>query len=645
MNHTFPQNVGAPSAVPGAPAFTRRIFCFLALVGSFTAQAVAGNFFSSAYPNKARYNRMAPYYEVPTVYVEIYNTNNYNFSGTVTLSVVDDTGAVSSMFVQNNVVANMNTPVTIAFNCSGVPSTNYKGYLVEIRAFSGGTEIDFITTAFDFSESWHKFPRYGYLSKFYPTDNVDLHLQQMRNYLISGVQFYDWADKHHKPVPEASVSQWSDIGNRTINRQKVTDGINYAKTYGMVAMAYGLMNGAYADYQTDGTEKPYINWGQFLNSANPYDLNDQDSHTLPVGWETPKIYLFNPASTDWQNYICNQYAKVFTQFPLFDGWHIDTVGWRQTMLWPWEGGSNGYEVKNTLPPFINYVKSRFPNKRISFNPVGTFAIDTVAQNAGANLDIFYDELWDNDSSSDDYQDILTLCDRIRTNTDKSIVFAAYMNTGTAQAVANAGQTGLFNEPSVLLTNAVMFANGAAHCELGDGAEMLSTEYFAYTSLCMYSTLRKKLRDYYVFMTAYQNLLRDGAVTDNKQIWLGNPGTPSGYNLLSSYTAEPYKVWKMSKRQGANTIVHLINLDNNWSTQWKNNEANYTTPDNFYNIPLKIYYTGALSQNPKVFFASPDVAGGNLRSLFIEQQSSDAAGTFVKVTVPELHYWSMIWLKP
>ena len=64
----------------------------------------------------------------------------------------------------------------------------------------------------------------------------------------------------------------------------------------------------------------------------------------------------------------------------------------------------------------------------------------------------------------------------------------------------------FNTPGVLLTDAVIFALGGSHLELGD--HMLCREYFPSTALQMNDVLKTAMIRYYDFMTAYQNLLRD-----------------------------------------------------------------------------------------------------------------------------------------
>lgn len=641
MNTTCPPGVGQhPLQVCSPSPRKNNSSCFrtIPLAAAFlclplAGTTMAGNFIKNVNTDKARYNRLAPFNETPTIWVDIENRLGFNFSGPVRITC-RSLDAVLYTASQTVTISN-NASTSISFAWSNIPATDYKGYLVEVTATSVNTEVDRYNTAIDCSSNWVKFPRYGFLSKLLSGDNVGGLVWEMKNFHINSIQFYDWGWQHHRPAPPSNWTWWEDVAKRPIQRQKVNDGIQAAHNYGMLAMAYGLMNGSYNNYWTDGSGLQ-LAWGQYTNQSLPFDLTDQDQNPMPGGWATDKLYLFNPASDDWQNYICGQFNQVYAQFG-FDGWHIDTLGWRGPTLHTWEGYP--FAPVDTLAGFVNAARTR-TGKRVVLNPVGMWGIDTVAQNA-TQQDVFYNELWD-DAESDDYQDLLTLCDRIRSRTSKAIVFAAYMNRKTAKAQVWPNRS-YFNEPSVRLANAVMFANGASHIEIGDGAEMLSDEYFAYQSLYMHPTCYAAMRSYYTFLTAYENLLRDGTVTDTKQIWLGNPQTPANYTLSSSYSAEPYKVWKISKLCGSTDVVHLINLDNNGSTKWRADDANYVAPDRFTNIPMKIYYSGAVGSAPKVWMASPDLNFGSPRVL-TTTKGSDGAGNFVSFTVPELQYWDMFWIK-
>ncbi len=79
----------------------------------------------------------------------------------------------------------------------------------------------------------------------------------------------------------------------------------------------------------------------------------------------------------------------------------------------------------------------------------------------------------------------------------------------------ASSKGYFNTPGVLLTDAVIFSFGGAHLEMGD--HMLCKEYFPNSNLQMKPELQAAIVHYYDFLTAYQNLLRDGGAHSITQI--------------------------------------------------------------------------------------------------------------------------------
>lgn len=115
------------------------------------------------------------------------------------------------------------------------------------------------------------------------------------------------------------------------------------------------------------------------------------------------------------------------------------------------------------------MKKSNPEKRLVMNAVSNYGAQQMA--ATGDLDFLYSELW---GSEDQFADLFSIMrsNQSEANTDPAApamtqVFAAYMNYNK--------ESGTFNTPGVLLTDAVMFAIGASHLELGD--HMLHKEYF------------------------------------------------------------------------------------------------------------------------------------------------------------------------
>ncbi|MBT2723737.1 glycoside hydrolase family 66 protein [Bacillus sp. ISL-46] len=571
--------------------------------------------------DKARYN---PGQSVE-IFVDLLNKTGANFSGNVTLyfrylGSQADTDQVKSITLAENEAK------TLTYSWTPPPN-DYRGYLVEVWVRDDtGTIIDSGSTAVDVSSTWTKYPRYGYVSEFSDTTDSAKKTWELKNYHINGLQFYDWQWKHHIPNPDPSHAYWQDIGNRWISRNTVNSYIDNAHSYNMKAMNYNLINGAFDNYWNDGVQ---VAWGLFKDSNGNYDPGRQDAHPLENGWATSKIYLSNPANTDWQNYINLKESEVFKNFA-FDGWHIDSLGPRGD-LYDWN--RNHINLEDTYGSFINAAKASL-GKDIVFNSVEAYGQDQASK---SNADFVYSELWDGNPSNDDYADLVKLVEKSKALSNKSVVFAAYMNRNYSKTTPAETKRN-FNDSSIRLADAAIFAAGASHIELGDGGYMLSDEYFPNKNLIMTDSLKKAMGNYYNFLTAYENLLRDNIVKGSNKITLTDQ-----VNFPSSTDGEAGKIWTFAKSKNGYDIVHLINLMNNTSTKWRDDNGDYPAPNVQENIPVKIYYDGTLSSNAKVWWATPDFENGKANSLSYTK-GSDSQGNYISLTVPKLHYWDMVWIE-
>ena len=152
---------------------------------------------------------------------------------------------------------------------------------------------------------------------------------------------------------------------------------------------------------------------------------------------------------------------VFAGFA-FDGWQIDTVG--QHTAYDYSGAS--FSLDDFNPPFINHARATL-GRRMVFDTVDAGGENQVAQNA--NVDFVYSELW---SGNPNYLSFQQRVDNVGWETAWSCRLLNYGLT-----------TGYFNEASVRLADAAMFAAGASHVELGDGKNLLHNEYSRVTRTC------------------------------------------------------------------------------------------------------------------------------------------------------------------
>lgn len=492
------------------------------------------------------------------------------------------------------------------------PTADFRGYTVEVYSGSGDSESIYATVGVDVSSDWTKFPRYGFLSKFPQLTDADMEkvINNLNDYHINGLQFYDWQNKHHIPLPVADgvpASSWKDIINRDIYFSTVERYIEKAHSRNMKTMFYNLVYGAWDDADADGVQKE---WYVFTDNGH----SNRDFHPLSSPFLS-NIYLLDPSSSDWQQYIAAENEKVY-QYLDFDGYHMDQLGDRGTR-YKYDGSV--LNLSQTYKPFIEEMKTNDPSKNIAMNAVNQYGQQGIAQ---SSADFLYSEVW---SPNDTYNDLSYIIQQNNTysSNTKNTVLAAYMNYDLAN------NQGYFNTPAVLMTDAVIFAFGGAHLELGE--HMLGKEYFPNSNLQMKSDLKTSLPDYYDFLVAYQNLLRDGGSFN-----LATVKSTDGKLQIVNWPASQGEVATVCKKVGSRQVIHLINFTDSKSQQWRDNGGTQAIPALIKDAPLSVSSTQTVK---KVWIASPDIIGGASRQLEFSQ-----SGSQVVFTLPELKYWTMVVLE-
>lgn len=563
-----------------------------------------GKLIEDVYTDKSRYN--------PNDTVNLYIKLNKKFekSKTGTLSVYFKN--LDSTVERKKVKYSLDKDTSINIKWRA-PNKNFKGYQVEVYAYKGIYVYDNKNTAVDVSSSWCKFPRYGYIAE-YPNQSKSVSediINNLTKYHIDGLQFYDWQYKHNKPLAgtvEKPEDKWSDIANRDTYGKTVKDYIELAHSKNIMAANYNLMFGAYYNYEEDGVKKE---WGLYKDEKH----EEQDFHPLPQNWASSQLFLFNPANKDWQDYILKQEKEAMSVYK-FDVFHVDTLGDRGALF---DYNGNPVDLSSGYKDFLNTAKSKL-GKGILFNPVGGYGESNVAGNV--DLDFLYKEVWPNQCAS--YGNLKQAIDTSRglSKNKKNVVLAAYMNY-------NLGKSGSeFNEPGVRLTDAVIFASGGAHIELGDTG-MLCNEYFPNKNLSMTPSLKIAIRNYYDFLVAYENLLRDGVNDCDNAVEMSNGKV--------SDDADSNKIWAFSKEKPGYNIIHLINNLGNDSNEWVDNDGDVKKPTVQNDFELKYYFNG---KPKKVWIASPDIRGGHPEALSYKVKN-DKKGQYLLIKVPELQYWDMI----
>ena len=490
------------------------------------------------------------------------------------------------------------------------PSKDFTGYMVDVYNVENGVEKIYGSTAVDVSSDWSKFPRYGFLSAFGQLSNkyMDSVINSLNRLHINGLQFYDWDYEHHQPLAGTSTnpaSNWKDIGNRDSYKSTVDYYISSSHAHNMLAMSYNLCYGALNNAAADGVSDQWYMYTD-QHHQTKYVLN------LPAPFKS-KIYLLDPSNTSWQQYIAQKTQDMYAVYN-FDGYHVDQLG---DLGITYDFNGNAINVPNGIGSFLTAMKNYAPSKHLVMNAVNQYG--QQANIATAPVDFLYTEIWSPNEGYSNLSSIITN-NNSWSNNSKKTVLTAYMDYNVAN------NTGYFNTPGVLLTDAVIFAFGAAHLEMGE--HMLCKEYFPNNNLQMRPDLQQAIVHYYDFLTGYENLLRDGGTFNNPSI-----NSTDGETVLNNWPPQTGSVSVIGKDMGIRQVIHLINFANTSLFDWRDTNGTQTTPNTFKNIS---YIFTAAKQVSKLWMASPDINGGVLQSIPFTQ-----SGNSIAFTLPSLQYWDMV----
>ncbi|MCU1490097.1 MAG: putative carbohydrate binding protein, partial [Acidimicrobiaceae bacterium] len=508
------------------------------------------------------------------------------------------------------------------------PTTNYQGYLVKATlSDSNGHVLNTSDTAVDVSSNWAKFPRYGFVTNFGDNYLQTLITNRLNLYHLDGVQFYDWQWKQHVPLAgtvSSPAASWENIDANINYKHSIESLISDVHADSAVAMNYNLVYGAWAGYGEDGSGVNY-QWGLWWNN----NCTNQSNFSLPSGFGTSNIYFFDPSNANWQDYIFNQESLAYDVYP-FDGWQMDQLG---TIV-----GDPVYNCSGTVvdptSTFNGFITNAYDalGGNIVFNAPGQYGQSEVAANP--DLTFLYTECWPANGQVT-YDDLRTT---IQNNTSmssgaKSTVLAAYPDQDYANGFSTT-DPGFLNTAGVLYEDSTIFASGGDHIELGDVDHMLDAPNYLNNNLLMEAPLQQSMVNYYNFLTAYENLLRDGLTDSSNTIDL--PGGPSTSTNGSAGT-----VWTFARSKAGTDVLQFINLLNLTSTDWMDTDANQPAPSLQTNLQVKYYYTSSTSPT-SVEVASPDVNAGGAQSLSFTT-GTDSGGHYVSFTLPSLDYWDMAWV--
>ena len=512
------------------------------------------------------------------------------------------------------------TPLTSNEWSWNPPTNDYKGYMVDIYTIENGVEVIKGSIAIDVSSDPKMFPRNGFLSEYGKMSESEINkvMDNLNRHHINYVQYQDWHYKHHMPLAgsvSAPMEVWKDIINRDCYRTTVDGYIKAGHERNMKSLFYNLAYGALSDAEEDGVSEE---WYMFKDDNH----GTIDAHILGSPFKS-SIYLTNPGNDGWIDYIGQKTSDVYDVYD-FDGYQIDQLGGRGT-LYDYRGDVIDFESGFTK--FIKAMKNKEPEKRLVMNAVGGFGGQKIADSE--STDFFYVEVWDKptDRGFEVISNTITGQDNLNKNGGRKTILAAYM-------IYDFGKIGrsYFNTPGVLMANAAIHAWGGAHLELGE--HMLCNEYFPNSNLTMNGELKKSMITFYDFITAYENLLRDGG-----NAWTGVDAVSlTGEINFNQWPPQKGNVATVGKNldDGKTSVVHLLNYTNAIHLDWCDTNADQQEQDLIENKEIELSIYGRSGTIKSVWCASPDFDFGVARTLEFTQNSDK-----IKLTLPALKYWTMI----
>jgi dextranase len=473
-----------------------------------------------------------------------------------------------------------------------------RGYGVDLRVLDdAGLVLATASTAFDILECWSQAPRYGFLTDFEP-DRADFEqtTRWLIKYHINGLQFYDWMYRHQQLLPPTEV--FDDALSRRLSLTTVEKLIDAAHARNIAAMPYTAIYAAAVP---------------FFQQHSDWALLDVQGHPIPFGDDF--LTIMNPAAgSPWTEHLQDQFAQVL-ETTAFDGIHLDQYGEPKVA---YDVDGNRLDLAAVIPEFINLTKETAvevrPEATVVFNCVDDWPIETVAQ---TQQDFIYIEVWTPHTS---YQDLHTLIVKAQALSDgKPVVLAAYINPACMR--------------NVTLANAVIFASGGYHIELGEPGGMLDDPYFPEYSQ-MSDELALVLRRYYDFVVRYETVL--ALDTHDATPTYAGKMIIEGVNTDAKQADD--KIWFIVRENDSSIALSLINLLGLKSPEW--NGLLPADPPRQENLALRFY----TDRSPgRIWWATPD--DDNLAARVLDfNTEKDERGTYVTFRAPWLTWWDLIILE-
>ena len=388
--------------------------------------------------------------------------------------------------------------IPITWEASGAAPAGYGVKAVLIDA-SKETCLE-RTTAFDVLSHWKDFPRYGFLTDFFPgRQDISETIDELCRYHLNGLQFYDWQYHHDRLLAPDEV--YKDPLGRSLSLATIQGFIESARKHGMAAMAYLAVYAASL---------------AFWRAHPDWALYDRNGHPIPFGEDF--LGLMDPSpGRPWAEHLLGECQRVLAALR-FDGLHIDQYGEPHQA---WDANAKPVDLPGAFAQFAHAAKDSTGGKTVVFNAVGNWPIEALAASA---VDFLYIEVWPPQVR---YSDLIEVIQNARAfSNGKPVVIALYL---PADWPAN-----------ILLVNALVFACGAARIELGERERWLADPYFP-KHQALGRFLHDSLRRNYDFAVRYGE-------------WTG----PGGVDLEDAGVRIDGEVWCLARGKDNWLVINLVN---------------------------------------------------------------------------------------
>ncbi len=479
------------------------------------------------------------------------------------------------------------------------PAQSQRGYGVDVQVLdTDGKTIATTSTAFDVLDQWIQAPRYGFLSNFLPgRSDAEATAAYDAKYHVNGLQFYDWQYRHEQLLPPPSAildpttESYTDVLDKLHSLTTVKQLIDAAHAHNIAAMPYTAIYGAsYAFYNQ------HPDWALFDLSGKAFDF----ANFLKIMDPTP--------GSRWANHLMEQFADVLKNTS-FDGIHVDQYGAPMRGL---NAAGQSVDLEQVFPAFINQTAEVVHQYRgddgvTIFNLVRNWPVRTVAP---SDENAVYIEVWDPYRQFMDLAQIVSSAQAF--GGGKPVIIAAYVSPDWSA--------------NVQIMNALIFASGAYHLELGEPRAMLAHAYFPNFGV-MNDTMLEIERRYYDFLVRYENVLAldTSNATDARAKALTISGVKtSGYQSFNRVAV----IVQQGQTSETFSLVNLMGLDGGY---WDEQLSHGPTP--LSNLAVTLQVSRPVDH---VWLASPD--GSDPGAQAVDFTSADGSVTF---TVPQLDYWTML----